>query len=345
MAAYEAARARGDRAGPVIIGASRTLAGSLDAAIVRYYASDDFTLCPKDARDQHRQYLEKWRAGNGGRGKRPLRQLQHKHVQAYVSEQATPTVERNVLRSIRHLMKFCLRVNLLDADPSANVIKRKRINTGGFPTWTEDHVAKYVARWPLGTKQHLALQLMLCTSLRQSDARQIGPRDVRKNAEHPHGIIADYQPVKGRRTGGRLVNIPLHPDLVAAIDAMDVIGSDTFLLNDSGKPYSRKHFTESMRAWCDAAGIPPIVDVTGKAKNVASHGLRKLCLSRLAELPGATVQAMQGISGHKDMAELQIYIEAANRKKLAAQLMKDLIAAQGAAGKKANVVCLTGSES
>jgi len=47
-----------------------------------------------------------------------------------------------------------------------------------------------------------------------------------------------------------------------------------------------------------------------------SHGLRKLCLTRLAEV-GCTVFEIMAVSGHKQVEEVQRYVEAANRKKLA----------------------------
>jgi integrase len=340
MQAYEAAVARAGLDKPLVIGASRTKPGSLNAALVRYYGSDDYAAMAPDVRSQNRGYLEKWRVD---RGDRPLRQLQHKHVQGYINQQATPTVQRNVLRAIRHFLKFCLRTNLIDSDASAGVVKSKIIKTGGFRPWTEEEVDKYVARWPVGTTPHLALQIMLCLSVRRSDAIEIGPRHVRKTAEHPLGVLENYQPKKGRRTGGRLISCPLHPDLVAAIDAMDVIGTETFLITKYGKPFGNRGFGSRMREWTDAAGIPPITDVNGKVKNAASHGLRKLCLTRLAEA-GCTVVEMQGISGHKDLKELALYIDAANRKKAAAQAMKKLLAAQGA-DQNRNVVCLTGQDS
>ena len=59
--------------------------------------------------------------------------------------------------------------------------------------------------------------------------------------------------------------------------------------------------------------------------DVRSHGLRKLCLIRLAEA-GCTVNQIAAISGHKDLREIQLYIDAADRKRLArdgiAQLWK-----------------------
>ena len=69
-----------------------------------------------------------------------------------------------------------------------------------------------------------------------------------------------------------------------------------------------------MAAWCKKAGLV-----------VRSHGLRKLCLTRLAEA-GCTVNQIAAISGHKDLREIQIYVDAADRKHLAragiAQLWK-----------------------
>jgi integrase len=65
-------------------------------------------------------------------------------------------------------------------------------------------------------------------------------------------------------------------------------------------------FGNKMRDWCDQAGLP----------NCASHGLRKLCLIRLAEA-GRTVFEIAAISGHKNLKEIQTYVDNANRKKLA----------------------------
>lgn len=78
----------------------------------------------------------------------------------------------------------------------------------------------------------------------------------------------------------------------------------------------------------------------GRVKHASSHGLRKLCLTRLAEA-GCTVVEMQGISGHKDLRELQLYIDAANRKKAAAKGMEKLLAAQSASQNR-NAAWLTG---
>jgi integrase len=162
------------------------------------------------------------------------------------------------------------------------------------------------------------------------------PRHVRKTAEHPLGVIADYQPKKGRRTGGNVVNVPIHPTLAAAIAATPMIGTEAFVVTDYGKPFTPKGLSNKMREWCDEAVVPPITDATGKSKNVASHGLRKLCLTRLAEC-GCNVFQIAAISGHKDLREVQIYVDSFNRKRAAAEAISKLVAAQSR-----NTVCLTG---
>jgi len=55
--------------------------------------------------------------------------------------------------------------------------------------------------------------------------------------------------------------------------------------------------------------------------------LRKLCLIRLAELGLSTDQIM-AISGHKNRAEVDVYVANANRKKLACQAMEAVEAAR-----------------
>ena len=67
-----------------------------------------------------------------------------------------------------------------------------------------------------------------------------------------------------------------------------------------------------------------MVDATGKSKNVASHGLRKLCLMRLAET-GCNVFEIAGHRGHKDLREVQLYVDADNRKKAAAVAIAMLV--------------------
>ena len=93
-----------------------------------------------------------------------------------------------------------------------------------------------------------------------------------------------------------------------------------------------------MREWRDAAGVPPIIDATGKSKNVASHGLRKLCLTRLAET-GCNVFQIASISGHKDLREVQAVRRCLQPQEGGGQAMTMLVEAQSR-----NTVCLNGKD-
>jgi integrase len=308
MEVYDAAKANAGRERVVVvIGAGRTQPGSLNAGLVKYYGSPAFTNDLAKSTQRHaRALLDRWRKElikGRCRGDRPLRDLQHKHLQAFISSLAKPSVQRNMLRAITGFLKFALGAGLTDNNAAAGVTRAKMIDTGGFKPWTEQDVDKYAARHSIGSSAYLALQIMLCLGVRLSDAIQIGPRHIRKTTEHPNGELTDYQPQKGRRTGGRHITVPLHDDLVAAIKAAPVTGTETFLVSGWGRPFSAKGFSEKMREWCDAAGLT----------EVSSHGLRKLCLIRLAEA-GCTVFEIAAISGHKELAEIQLYVDAYNRK-------------------------------
>ena len=53
----------------------------------------------------------------------------------------------------------------------------------------------------------------------------------------------------------------------------------------------------------------------GKVRNYRLHGLRKAALIELA-YQGATAMELLAISGHKNLSEVQPYIEAAEQKRL-----------------------------
>jgi len=319
MEVYERALAACQAPGAVVIGASRTMAGTLNAAVVAYYQSAAFkSELGEGSQSSQRSLVERFRTEHGDKR---LRKLERRHMQAYISSLQSPAVQRNMLRALRHFLKFCKAAGLIDFDPSEGVTRAKMKNTGGFMPWSEDHVAKFEATHPVGTKARLALALYLNLGVRKSDVVRVGPRHVKD------GVLADFLPVKTARTGGRLINVPLMAETKAIIAATPITGADTYLVTTFGKPFTVNGFGNKMREWCDEAGLP----------ECTSHGLRKLCLVRLADIEGMDVLDLQAISGHKDLRELQVYIENANRKRRAKRAIERLEAAQIANKKLANL--------
>ena len=140
MEVYEAALAN---SGAVVVGASRTMAGTLNAAVVAYYQSAAFKCeLGEGSKAGQRSLVERFRTEHGDKR---LRKLERRHLQAYISSLRSAAVQRNMLRALRHFLKFCKASGLIDHDPSEGVTRQKMKNTGGFYTWTEDDAAKYEA--------------------------------------------------------------------------------------------------------------------------------------------------------------------------------------------------------
>jgi len=295
MAAYEQAMKRHTAAGPIVIGESKTTAGTVNAAVVAYYAGAFKQLAPGTQVGQ-RALIERFRKECGDLN---LRGLQQAHVQRYVSSLGSTAVQRNMLRALRHLLKFCTAAGLIGHDPTQGVTRARMKSTGGFFTWEEEHVARFEAQHPVGKMARLALALYLNLGVRKSDVVRIGPRHIRD------GVLSNFLPKKGERTGGRKVSIKLFEDTKTIIAATPLTGTETYLVNSWGKPFTANGFGNKMRQWCDEAGLP----------ECTSHGLRKLFTIRLV-YAGYSAPEIGALTGHKDLREIQTYIDAFDRAKV-----------------------------
>lgn len=89
-------------------------------------------------------------------------------------------------------------------------------------------------------------------------------------------------------------------------------GQLTFLTTAQGKPFSPAGFTNWFRDMVREAELPD---------GLSPHGLRKATCRRLAEA-GCSPHEIMAISGHKTLAEVTRYTDAANRQKLAFRAME-----------------------
>jgi integrase len=166
----------------------------------------------------------------------------------------------------------------------------------GFKTWSEQDIAAYRITHPLGTMARLALELLLWTGQRRSDAHRMSPEDVRE------GRIAIVQDKTDKALW-----IPIAPQLLEAITAVEPPAPGApFVRSGRGQGYARAAFGNVMRKWCDQAGLP----------ERSAHGLRKAAMRRMAEL-GITNQGMKSISGHSRDDQVAHYTAAANQSAMA----------------------------
>jgi len=268
MAAYQAAMA-GQEPAPQI-GASRTKPGTVSAAVAGYMQSVAYLSLSRTTRATYRGVLERFRARHGDKS---LSTLQRHDIERMLANRIdTPEAANMLLRMLRVLIAWAIAEGMQENDPTKG-LKPISTKTDGFLVWEDNHIALYRARHALGTKARLALELLLGTGQRRSDVVRMGRQHVRN----------DTLSIKQQKTGVQ-VDIPVRPELQAAIDAMSVGDNLTFLITEYGKAFTAAGFGQWFRARCDEAGI---------GKRYAAHGLRKAA---------ATEHANHGATAHELMS-------------------------------------------
>ncbi len=276
--------------------------GSTDAAVTGYLGSRQFKAMAAASKKMRRNILDRFREVYGAA---PIHELTTERLEKVLTDKLdTPPAAKNLLKTLRGFLDWCVAEKLLRTNPS-NGVKVKVPASSGFYTWTEDDIARFTERHPIGTKPRLALALLLYTAQRRADVVLMGRQHIRGAALF----------VRQRKTGIEL-EIPIHPALQAALDATPK-GEMTFLVTSFGNGFSAAGFTNWFREQCKAAGLPI---------GVSAHGLRKAACRRLAEA-GCSAHEIAAISGHATLAEVQRYTKAADQKRMAKAAMKTVAAA------------------
>jgi hypothetical protein len=205
---FMAAYARALEAAPKAtseIGASRTRAGSVNAMIVGYLGSGQFHGLAPATQQQYRRIFGRIRRDYGDLS---IATLERKHVVLMVDAKAkTPVGARDFLRCLRLLTQYAVNIGVRENDPTAGV-RVKMPKSDGVRTWTEDEIARFEAAYAIGTKQRLALALLLTTAARRADVVKLGRGHIRD------GLVCMLQ----QKTGKHLA-IPVTSELAAAINA------------------------------------------------------------------------------------------------------------------------------
>lgn len=207
----------------------------------------------------------------------------------------TPAQARNFLDAMRGLFRWAKEAKHVKTDPTLGVKNPPRQKGDGFIAWTEENVAAYEARWPIGTRQRVWLDVLLYTGLRRGDAVRIGRQHVREG-------IATLKTEKSQ--GNVEVSLPILPVLQATLDAGPT-GDLTYICGANGKPLTKESFGTSFKEACKAAGVPG-----------SAHGVRKIAATTAAN-NGATVAELEAIFGWSGGTMASLYTRAADRRRLA----------------------------
>jgi integrase len=214
-----------------------------------------------------------------------------------------PGAAENLHEQLKRLFAYAMRLGWISrnaAEEAELPVKPKR---AGFYSWTEEDIAAFQRRHPLGTKARLALELMLWTGLRRSDAVRVGPQHIKA------GRIR----LKAGKTG-KSVDVLAAPPLLAAIAATPAVGMTTLLVTEYGRPFTAAGFGGWFRDRCDEAGLP----------QCTAHGLRKALARRAADL-GATQQQLKAVGQWSSDGIVATYVADAEQRALADSAVSKVI--------------------
>ena len=100
-------------------------------------------------------------------------------------------------------MKLAKKRKMITVNPMTEV-EPIRYKVKGYKDWSDSEIAIFAECYPLGTRERLALELLLCAAPRRSDVVKAWPPNVR-------GGRLFY---KQKKTGAE-IDIPLLPQLAA----------------------------------------------------------------------------------------------------------------------------------
>lgn len=294
---------RGDWTAPELA-ASRTRAGTVNAAIVSYYQSTAFTngLAPSSQK-MRRSILERFREQYGDKQIAPL----HKKALQIILNKKSPASASNWRKALRGFIDHCLSLDMLSIDPLIGV-KLVSVKSNGHHPWDPEECSKFEAHHAIGTRARLAYELLLQAGQSKCDVVRMGRQHVRDGT-----LSLQRQKTKVA------FDVPVMPALQEAIDAMPVGDNLAFLVTSYGKPFTAAGFGNWFREVCNEAGLP---------KRCTSHGLRKAAATRLADRGGTTTELMAWF-GWKTASEAERYTRSADRKHASVNAGKKLISGTG----------------
>jgi integrase/recombinase XerD len=272
--------------------------GTFGHVCLAYYASPTFKALDAKTQRWRRRALDLICEQHGDK---PVA-MQPKHIRTLRDEKATPVLANERLRALRALYQWAVEAELAPNDPTRDVRVLKYVSEGHH-TWTLVELEQYEQYYPIGTKERLALALMLYTAGRREDAIRLGPK-------HLHDGRLQYVQAKNEHRKLNPMDIPVHADLAKIIFATPT-GLSTFLVNEHGNPFTVDHINKTFHKWCAKAGLPP---------HCTPHGVRKATATYLAQ-QGCTDHEIMAITGHETLEQVKNYTRKVERSKLADSAM------------------------
>ena len=206
-------------------------------------------------------------------------------------------------RVLSALMGWAVENEHIDTNP-ANGAKRlhKKRNVVSYKPWTEHQLTHAILHGPRAIRDGVVLGAYTGQRLgdccRMGKSHCVGP--LVRIRQHKTGNLVDVRAV------GPLSDLILERKSTNSAD-----DASELLLQDDGKPYSERLFSEHLRDWLDEQGWT----------DVSFHGLRYAAAGTLNEA-GATVATICSIIGHSTYQMALKYLSAREDQARAADLLQ-----------------------
>lgn len=296
LAAYAAASGLAPRV--------ETRTGSIAAAIIAYKASSSYKAQAENTRAQRRPFLDQFlEAYDPGRRV----DLTERHIRADLDKfEGHP--RNNRLKAWKALLSWAAEIEkLIPENPAERLKKVKTAASDGHVPWDEDQIEAFRKRWPIGSRERLAFELIYWTGARVSDAIRLGPGNVDKDG----WLVFCQQKTEGE------VSIPFKRQLPEFAEGMS---SDLDHLHASIDALSIKHMTFMVTVHGASRSAKAVSQwFAGKARDArikdrSAHGLRKSRTIALIEAE-ATTHQVGAWTGHESLAEIERYGKKFRRRK------------------------------
>jgi integrase len=263
--------------------------GTIGSLIASYMRSPQFIGLRATSKKGYQTRLKQIRDDHGHRA---VAGLNRDRINSFI---LAPYADRpgamlDILKKMRILIAHAIEKNWLKFDPSLGI---KRPKSKPIRRWRESEMAAFEARWPLGTKQRTAYELMLNVGTARVDIHMMTWTQT------------DDEGVQYTRSkSGEEVDIGMSRRLRAALDAA-ARDHVVIITTEFGRPFTVDGFSGFMRDAINAAGLP---------LDCKPHGLRKTLGNELADAQVST-HGIQAALGHTTLEQAHNYTRESNRKR------------------------------
>lgn len=290
----------------------RAKVGTIDDLVVRWYGSADFNSAADRTKAKNRSIIEDFRSKHGSK---TVAGLRFNHVEAILVAKAKKTADghggpfaaQRLRKLLRRLFALAMKLEMITVNPVELADAPAVPKTKGFHTWSDAEIEQFRATHAVGTKGRMALELLRWTMQRGGDARTFSPKQRK--------MIGDKRQIEiWNEKVDKFTWVPEPKQLTEAIEAMNLIGTETLLVTEWGKPFSEKGFGNWFKKQCVRAGLP----------HCTAHGVRKSTARQLADHVEATQQQLKAAGGWTNDREVAGYVADANQKRQAATALDRL---------------------